>query len=123
MERIRWWYVLVGIAVLNVIWSLIGVLSGERITVGPATVWILFGVSFLLLTPVFYYSLYQETRSVRKSDNQWSPEPRLWVGGGVVFSVIGAVLFLNPMTHYVAGLYVLQRFRRLAPSSPVYSTD
>lgn len=123
MERTRWWYALVGIAVVNVLWSLVGVLSGERITVGPATVWVLFGRSLLLLTPVFYYSLYHETRSVRKSANQWAPEPRLWVGGGVVFSLAGSLLFLNPMTHYVAGLYVLQRFRKLTPASPVYTTD
>lgn len=112
MERTRWWYALVGVAVLNVVWSLVGVLSGDRITVGPAPVWVLFGGSFLLLTPIFYYSLYQETRSVQELDHSWNPTPWLWVGGGAVFSVIGSVLFLNPMTHYIAGLYALQRFRK-----------
>lgn len=81
MERTRWWYVLVGIAVLNVIWSLVGVLSGERITVGPATVWILFGGSFLVLTLVFYYSLYQETHA--QFGNQTTSGPRSRDSGSV----------------------------------------
>ena len=53
---------------------------------------------------LLYYPLYQETGSEQESNNQWYPEPRPWIGGVIVFSVIGSVLFLNPMTHYIAGL-------------------
>lgn len=122
MERSRWWYALVGIAVHNVIWSLVGVLTGERITVGPATVWVVIGGALFLLTPVFYYALYKETQLIREKDLSWRPDSRVWIGGGTVFSLIGLVMFLNPMTHYVAGLYLVQWFRKLTQSPPKYKT-
>lgn len=110
--RTQRWYALVCIAVLNIVWSLVGVLSGETISVGPATVWIVFGGALLILTPIFYYLLYQEITAIRDSDSTWNPDPRIWVGGGMVLSLIGFVLFLNPFTHYVTVLYVVQRFRK-----------
>lgn len=110
--RTQRWYALVCIAVLNIVWSLVGVLSGETISVGPATVWIVFGGALLILTPIFYYLLYQEITAIRDSDSTWNPDPRIWVGGGTVLSLIGFVLFLNPFTHYVTVLYVVQRFRK-----------
>lgn len=112
MERTQWWYSLVSIAVLNAIWSLVGVLSGDTISVGPAFVWILFGGSFIFLTPVYYYSLYREISTVQDIGSPWRPDLRVWVGGGILLTLIGSILFLNPMTHYVTGFYVLQRFRK-----------
>lgn len=112
MERTRWWFALVSIGVINIVWSLAGVFSGERITVGSATLWIVLGGAVLLLTPVFYYALYRDTGSVQDSDGSWDPDQRAWIGGGVLVSIAGAVVFLNPMTHYIAGLYLVQRFRK-----------
>jgi hypothetical protein len=117
VTRTKWWYVLAGVAVLNVVWSLAGVLSGETLGVGPASLWVLFGGSLLLLTPLFYLALYRETTTARDRHTPWNPDSRLWLGGGVIISVIGAVLFLNPLTHYVAGLYLVRRFQRGRPTA------
>jgi len=79
---------------------------------------VLFGGALLLLTPVFYYALYRLTGAVRVADGPWRPHPRIWTAGGVVVSLLGAVAFLNPMTHYVAGLYLVQRARKSSGSPP-----
>ena len=119
MRRIRWWHLLVGIAVLNVLWSLIGVVSGEIISVGPATLWIVFGCSFILLIPRFYYALYREIQGDRVSDPARNSDPRLWLGGGALVSLLGAVFSLNPLTHYVGALYLIQRWRHSTVSKSV----
>ena len=123
MRRTRWWNLLVGVAALDVLWSLAGVLSGERITVGPAELWAVLGGAVLLLTPVFYLALYRETTSARDGCGPWTPAPRVWVGGGALLSLVGTVAFLNPMTHYVAALYLVQRARKSTPPDPVGRAD
>ena len=117
MTRTQRWYAIVSIAVLNTVWSLVGVLSGETISVGPVTVWIIFGGALILLTLIFYYLLYREISAIQDSDSTWNPDPRIWVGGGMVLTLTGSVLFLNPFTHYVTVLYIVQRLRK--PISPV----
>ncbi|MCO8243778.1 hypothetical protein [Haladaptatus sp. AB643] len=112
MERTHWWYMLVGIAALNVVWSLAGVLSGDRITTGPATLWIFLGGSILLLTPMFYYALYRDTGVVGDDNSSWTPNRRAWIGGGVLVSTVGFVVFLNPLIHYITGLYLVRRYRK-----------
>lgn len=123
MGNTRWWYALVTVAVLNVTWSLAGVLSDETITFGPATLWVVLGGSVLLLAPVFYYALYREIDLVRDGGSSWEPDPRAWVGGGISLSLIGSVVFLNPMIHYVTALYLLQRVRKRSTFDPTARTD
>ena len=103
---------LVSIAALNVVRSLAGVLSGDRITFGPATLWIVLGGSIPLLTTIFYYALYRDTGSVQDDNSFWIPNQRAWIGGGVLVSIVGFVVFLNPLIHYITGLYLVQRFRK-----------
>ncbi|MFC6989540.1 hypothetical protein ACFQJD_14020 [Haloplanus sp. GCM10025708] len=76
------------------------------------------GGPIFLLGSAFYYALYRELRAVRESDTPWDPNVRLWITGGVSFSALGVLLFLNPLVHYVAALYLVRRFRNPALPGP-----
>lgn len=72
----------------------------------------------LILTPVFYYAIHRDSAGIRNSDSTWIPDRRLWVGGGSLFSLLSIVLYLNPLIHYVAAIYLIQRFRKTPRTGP-----
>ncbi|WP_157971757.1 hypothetical protein [Halorussus litoreus] len=101
------------ISVVNVVWSFTAVgTSGTAFPFGLSTYELLVGGSLLVLTPVFYHAMYRDAGGIRDGDGSWMPDRRVWVGGGVLFSLLGVVLYLNPLTHYVAAIYLTQRYRK-----------
>ncbi|MFB6123450.1 MAG: hypothetical protein ABEJ78_08330 [Haloferacaceae archaeon] len=118
MDRTRWWYVLVGLAGVNLAWSVVGVLWPAVIPADAETLWTLAGGPILVFAPVFYYALSRELGAVRESRSDWTPNVHLWIAGGVSLSLLGVFLFLNPLVHYVAGLFLIRRFRNPALLGP-----
>lgn len=110
----RWRFRLVVVALVNVVWSFHAELAGGGpLPFGLTATGAVVGVSTLLFTPAFYHALYRDAGGVREIDVDWTPDRRLWVGGGVLLSLVSVALYLNPLTHYVAAAYFVQRYRKL----------
>ncbi|WP_128476023.1 hypothetical protein [Halorussus pelagicus] len=112
-ERTPWRFRLLTAAALNVVWSFSAVQSSGSSYPFDLSAWgLALGVSVLVLTPVFYHALYRDAGDIRESDSRWVPDRRLWVGGGALVSAASLALFLNPLVHYVAAAYLVQRYRK-----------
>lgn len=124
LRRNRWQFRLVAISVVNVVWSLTAVrTSGATFPFGLSTYELFIGGSLLVLTPAFYHAIYRDAGGVRDSDSPWVPDRRIWVGGGVCFSLLSVALYLNPLAHYVAAIYLIQRYRKTVWTGPAGSLD
>lgn len=109
----RWRFRLVAIAIVNVAWSLSAVrASSTQFPFGMSAYGLVVGGSLLVLTPVFYHAIHRDIGAIRESDAPWAPDRRVWIGGGVVLSLLGVGLYLNPFTHYVAAIYLFRRYRK-----------
>lgn len=117
MRSSKWYYVLVVIALLHVAWSLAGmILKGSLFDAGVAIqiLYLLGGLLGLLLTPVFFIALYFDAGIVREGSSLWNPNRHLWVGGGVLCSLLAYALVRNPAVELIAIAYLLRRFRNPA---------
>ena len=124
LRRNQWQFRLVAISIVNVGWSLTAVrTTSTTFPFGLSTYELFIGGSLLILTPVFYHAIYRDAGDVRESDSQWVPDRRLWVGGGVCLSLLSIVLYLNPLTHYVAAIYLIQRYRKTVSTGPAESIN
>ncbi|QCC44700.1 uncharacterized protein HBSAL_05100 [Halobacterium salinarum] len=124
LRRNQWQFRLVAISLLNVVWSFTAVrTSSTTFPFGLSTYELFLGGSLLILTPVFYHAIYRDTGGIRESDSPWVPDRRIWVGGGVCFSFLSIMLYLNPLAHYVAAIYLIQRYRKTVPTGPAKSIN
>ncbi|WP_135852767.1 hypothetical protein [Halorussus salinus] len=112
-EPNRWQVRLLSIPAFNLLWSFASMeASGSAFPFGLSTWGVLLGASVVILTPVFYHALYRDIEVVGRGDSRWAPDWRLWVGGGTLVSLASLVVFLNPLVHYVAAVYLFQRSRK-----------
>lgn len=124
LRRNQWQTRLVAISVVNVVWSVTAVrTSSTTFPFGLSTYELFVGGSLLVLTPVFYYAMYRDAGGIRDGDGAWVPDRRVWVGGGILFSLLAIVLYLNPLTHYVAAIYLIQRYRKTPWTDPADSVN
>ena len=121
MRSSKWYYVLIVITLLHVAWSLAGtMLRGSLFDAGVAVqvLYLLGGLLGLLLTPVFFIALYLDAGIVRESSSLWNPNRHLWVGGGILWSLLAFALVRNPAIELIAVAYLLRRFRNPACEGP-----
>lgn len=114
MRSSKWFYLLVGIALIHFISSLAGTVFLDSI-LGAGGVYPIFYAIFsifgLILTPVFFIALYFDAGIVLESSSLWNPDRRLWIGGGILFSLVSYILLTNVLVEYIAFVYVIRRFR------------
>ncbi|WP_135824360.1 hypothetical protein [Halorussus ruber] len=115
MRLSKWCYALVGITLVNLGWSLAGTVVRDGFFFDAGTVvslvYLLGGLFGLLLTPVFFVALYADAGIVRGSSSPWNPDRRLWVGGGVLWSLLAYAVSRNPSIVFVVVPYLFRRFR------------
>lgn len=114
MRGSKWFYLLVGIALIQFLSNLAGtVFWGSIMSTGGVfpVLYAMFSIFGLLLTPIFFIALYFDAGVVLDSTSLWNPDRRLWIGGGILFSLLSYVHFTNILVEYIALIYVIRRFR------------
>jgi uncharacterized Tic20 family protein len=97
-------------------WAVVGT-SAEQLASDP---WSLVGAGLfallvLALTPVFFLALSLDAGHVRESASAWTPDRRLWVGGGIAVWA-GAFYLLHTNVVWCLGVaYLVQRLRHPTP--------
>lgn len=119
MRTSKWYYLLVAIVLLQTVWSLVGTtFTLFEAGVVVRLLYLFGGLLGVLLTPVFFVALYFDAGIVRESSSPWNPDRRLWVGGGILCSLLGYALVRNPSVEFVGIAYLLWRFRNPASAEP-----
>ncbi|WP_353634560.1 DUF4870 domain-containing protein [Halobacterium sp. NMX12-1] len=124
MQTTRSLYVVAGITLVHLAWAAwLAVASPESLLASP---WSLAGVAVVgallfVLVPVFFAALYVDAGAVAASGAPWSPDRRLWVGGGVLLVAAAYVTVHSLLTGVVGAAYLLKRARVASLYSPEHA--
>lgn len=117
MRTSKWLLVVAGITLLDLAWSIAGWVLGDALLgSGPFAVasFALVGFLVFLLAPVFFAALYLDAGRVRASTSPWTPDRRLWVGGGVAVCAAAYALLHSNVVGFVGLAYLFRRLRHPA---------
>lgn len=109
--------VVAAVTLLDLAWKAIMATASEQIATDGWSL-IGFGLFTLLLaalTPVFFAALYWDAGHVRESGADWTPDRRLWVGGGVAVWLAVYAASSSSAVGYLGVAYLVQRLRHPAP--------
>lgn len=117
MRATRSLVVVAVVTLLDVAWTVAMATSAARLATDAWSLlsFGLFTLLVLALTPVFFLALYLDAGHVRESGSAWTPDRRLWVGGGVAVWVAAEVLLHANAVAFLGVPYLVQRLRHPAP--------